>query len=1126
MKKIFWLLFLLSVSLIFPKITFAQNYNSFITVVNPIRGRDFWDLQNQKVETSVKGQAEILQKANIPATWLIRFDALDEKGIIDALSNLLDEKGLFLEVTPSWAKNAQVTYRISKNWHDAGSAFLTGYDRVEREKLIDSAFSEFKKVFGNYPSSVGAWWIDSFSLDYMQKKYGITAALIVSDQYSTDNYQIWGQYFGTPYYPDRQNALRPAQSVQNKISVVLTQWAARDPVNGYGSGVFDSTFSIQANDYIDYHNLDIKYFEKLLDIYTKQNFNSFGQMVVGLENTYEWQKYFPEYQKQIDVISKKRAQDNLEVITLRDFAKWYMKSFPEISPEHLVIAEDPLGSFKKAIWFMNPYFRAAFFINDSGALFRDIRQYVEGEEEICYQKRCSEVNFATFATRVLDEVTYGSKWVIDEGKIANFAVFKLDEKVSIKYKNEAGKERLIELLPRDISVDGKISSIDGTILDVTKHTPDQKEKPALERGFFKWSVLSALYKITLFSIFLLLGVIGPGFVLISRILENENSLFKKLTLSIGFGFVLLTVSFYILGLLNLQKLIFVYLVFNLLIIVKNFKRFQKFRTKLNFGILSIIAAGTLFQQLPVFKNGLQFPYGMGFWGPNTHDGIWHIALINQLTKSIPPQNPIFAGEGLKNYHYFYDLLLAATNYITTIPIVDLLFRFYPVIFSLFLGAGTYYFIQSFFKQRMAAYLALYFVYFAGSFGWIVEFIKFGNLGGESAFWANQSISFNLNPPFAISLILILTILHLLPNLKSKLSVIVLSIIAGTLISFKAYGAILVLLSFFLTGIFKRNLSYLAVFFLSTVLSALLFLSNFSVNKQLFIFSPFWFIHSMVDSPDRVGWVRLSLARYASLEQGNWLKFLTSEIIGFLLFVIGNLGTRVFALLSVLNFKNIVRHQNSFFLLTFSLLSFLIPVFLIQSGNPWNTIQFIYYGLFISALVSAVVLTKAVKRRKIMILVILPIITITPINSWATANGYLSYQPHGYVSNRELEALEFLKSKGDGIVLTYPYDGRLKTKLAEPWPLFVYDSTAYVSALSSKATFIEDEGQNQVLLTDYKKRLVASKDFFQKPEREFLEINSIRYIYLPKMFNININEDLFFVKNIFENEEAIVYEVNK
>lgn len=1128
MIKLFFTLSLF-VFLVFPTDVLAKP-TSFVSVVNPIRGADFWQDSNQGPQTVVTNQKEILKEFGVSASWLVRFDAFGDSRIIEILNSLpAHEKGLFLEVTPSWTSYADVFYHQSQNWHNAASAFLTGYETWEREKLIDAAFEKFKNVFGYFPTSVGAWWIDSYSLDYMQKKYKITAALVVSDQYTTDNYQIWGQYFSTPYYPTKKNVLHPAQSVENKIPIVMMQWAARDPINAYGDRVEESTYSVQANDYIDYHNLDTNYFSSLIDIYTKQQFNKFGHVVVGLENSYSWDKYGLEYRKQVEALVEKTKKGQFQIISMRDFAAWYQKSFPDLSPEHLIVADDPLGGDEKVVWFMNPYYRAGWFFNKEASVFRDIRQYVEGEEELCFQKRCDEVNFATFATRVLDEVTFGHKLVVDEGRISQFNLKEVGEKYVISYKNEAGNERVIEFLPRDIGIDDKISTIDGIILDTTKNSLEiKKEKLRFDRGPFGRSFLSVITKTFLFLGFLILGCFVPGWILISRVLPKETVL-QKGVLSLILGFTLATLLFYILSLLNLKQAIFIYLLINLLVLIK-ISRSKKFDLD-RFNLLSfgLIVLGTVFQNIPTFKSGLNFPYGLGFWGPNTHDGIWHISLINQLTKAVPPPNPIFAGEVLKNYHYFYDLLVAATNYVSGIPILDLVFRFYPITFSVLLGVGTYSLLKYSFKikEKLAVLFSIYLVYFAGSFGWVVEYIKLRHLGGESAFWANQSISFNLNPPFAISLLFVISILLLLPNLKSKLSVVLISLLAGSLVAFKAYGAILILVSLIIVGIFKRDIHYILVFIFSALLSAFLLLSDFSIGQKLFIFSPFWFIHSMIDSPDRVGWVRLSLARVAGLEQGNWFKFLAAETVSFLIFLIGNLGTRVFALAPLLKIKNIVRRADYLFIFVFSFLAFTIPILFIQAGNPWNTIQFLYYFLYISAILGGVVFAKFVLKlpKAIAIIATTAFIAVTPINSWTTASGYLGYNPHAYITKAELEALKFLASQEDGIVLTVPYDAKLKSKIEEPWPILVYDSTAYVAAISGKQTYVADEPQNQILLTDYKKRVVASKDFFLRSENQkaLLLENNIKYIYLPKIYIFSIGE-LSGVVNIFENDEVLIYKV--
>lgn len=1137
MKKL-TLLILFFLWLVFVPKTFAQG-SSFVSIVNPIRGADFWDISDQGVETAVLGQIGILNEYGLPATWLLRFDVLDNENIVNQLKKrITDEKGLFLEVTPTWTTQAKIEYRKSDIWHAAGSAFLTGYEREQREKLIDTAFEKFKNIFGQYPVSVGAWWIDSYSLEYMQNKYKITSVLIVADQYSTDNYQIWGQYFGTPYYPAKANALHPAQSLENKLDVVMMQWAARDPVNGYGNGVMESTFSVQLNDYIDYHNLDVNYFSRLLDTYAKQKFNRFSQVVVGLENSYPWKQYADEYKKQAEVVAGKKDTGQLLVVSMKDFARWYKNTFPELSPAHLIVADDPLGSFKKTIWFMNPYYRAGWFLNSDGSVFRDIRQYIEGEEELCFKERCDSVNFATSATRVLDDVSFGHKWIIDEGRISDFKVEKVDEKYLISYRNEAKNSREIALLPRDISVDGKTVSIDAAILNATIQENVVSQKPAITGNSLKWSLFSSVLGVATFMLFLAFVIVIPGFVLTGRISQKDSPFFLRLFVSIAVGFVVLTLLFYITSLLKIKFLIFVYIFASLIIFIR-FKFFKllinlpKIKGSLNLLLVFIILAGTIFQVIPVFKSSLNFTYGVGFWGPNTHDGTWHMALINQLVDSVPAQNPVYSGAVLKNYHFFYDLLIAATSYLSKLPTADLLFRFYPFIFSLMLGIGSYYLVVRLFedriglvKSKIAAFFGLYLIYFAGSFGWIVEFLRERHFGGESAFWANQSVSFNLNPPFAISLLIIIALLHIL--FRSKNYIVVL-LLAGSLIGFKSYGAVLVLITLVLVGLLRKQFSYFVIFIGASLISAFIFFGNFEATPTLLLFAPFWFIHSMIDSPDRVGWVRISLAREAGFATNNWFKFISAEFLSLLIFIVGNLGLRVVGLLALIKIKSVFKDEKFLFIFVFSFLSFLIPILFIQSGNPWNTIQFSYYGLYIAAVVSGAVLSFLIFRlpKYASILIILIFLVFAPINSIMTASGYFGGKPHAFISSEELAALQFLSGQPAGIVLTYPYDGKLKQKLFEPWPMLAYDSTAYVSAFSKKSVYLEDEPQNQILLTDYKKRIVASKDFFLKPTLNgsgFLRGNNIRYIYLPKIFNTRLDEGSNIVKNIFENEEIVIYEV--
>lgn len=1123
--------------------------SSFVNVVNPVRGSDFWDLKNQKPEDAVSGEMQLLNQNDVPATWLIRFDALNNQNVVNLLKNdrSSDEVGLFLEVTPTWTSSAGVGYHQSAVWHDAGSVFLTGYSQGDRQKLIDIAFEKFKSVFGYYPKSVGAWWIDSFSLDYMRQKYGIVASLEVADQYSTDNYQIWGQYWSTPYYPAKRNALFPAQSANDKIGTVTLQWAARDPVNGYGDRVEESTYSVQANDYLDYHNLDSNYFASLVDIYTKQPFNQFNQLTIGLENSYDWSKYKSEYQKQIQILSQKRATGQFSLVTMTDFANWYDNRFPDVSPRQIIMAKDPLGTNAKAVWFMDPYYRAGWFYDNLGSEFKDIRAYIAGSTEICFSASCDVLNFGTTAIRVLDAVSFNKSYLLDQGSISNFNINATADSLTFSYTNEAGAKRVIGLLPRDISVDGVTKSIDTTILDALSSPQPTSSQYALSYNKTQENKLgeglaTLILNAIKFLIFLIVAIFLPGVALLRKVFKERLSTVGEIFLSFCLGLVGITLSAYIAGYLHFYLLSLVYIAFLDGIFLKNrlyrdFK-FARLNSKVIFPIGLIILAGSIFQYIPVFRSGWVYDFGVGFWGPNSHDGVWHLTLVNQLLKGLPPNNPVFSGVVLKNYHYLYDLLLAITAFLIKVPASDLLFRFYPLVLSILLGMGTYTLAKSLFKKELAAFFSLFFVYFAGSFGWIVDYIHQRTLSGESDFWANQTISFNLNPPFAISLVLTIGVFLTLFNftkIKSKTSLLICSFLIGSLIGFKSYAGILILGSLGSVAAWeflkKRTYQYVQLFLLSLLTSLIIFIPNFTLGKQFFILSPFWLVNSVIDFPDRVGWLRLSAAREAYWARGQWPKFLAVEIISLVIFFIGNLGMRSISLFHLSKSGRKYPDYVGGLFLIFSFLSIIIPLIFIQQGNDWNIIQFFYYFMFIVALFAGVSISTIWERvPKLLGFIIIGVILIlTPINSISTAQSYIYPKPHTFLSFNELEALNFLSKEPQGTVLAYPFQKDVRAKLTDPVPIFAYDTTSYAGAFSQHGVYLEDETQNQILQTDYIKRLDGENNFFNSAnytlKDNFLKTNNIKYIYLLKYFNLSLDSSKLNAKVVFDNPEVVIYEVN-
>jgi len=323
---------------ILSKRVFAQRSfscpNRYLVLVNPVRGRNLWLDQSLK---PFEDQYQAVTKYRLAATWLFQYDALNDKEIISFVQKNFSENqefGLFLEVSPDFALASRVVYPSLVAWYEPKAVFLSGYNQSERRRLIDTAFNKFKEVFGNYPLSVGAWWIDSYSLDYMKEKYGIKAVLIVANQLKTDNYSIWGHWWGIPYYPSRANILVPASNEKTKLGVVVFQWAQRDLTRAYGEGAAFSNYSIQANDYLE-RGLETAYFKNLINYYLDCQL-PIAQITVGLETGIESVRVFPEFLRQLDVLSKIK---NLQGLTMSEFSDRY-RSIYSLNPERLVLRDD------------------------------------------------------------------------------------------------------------------------------------------------------------------------------------------------------------------------------------------------------------------------------------------------------------------------------------------------------------------------------------------------------------------------------------------------------------------------------------------------------------------------------------------------------------------------------------------------------------------------------------------------------------------------------------------------------------------------------------------------------------------------------------------------------------------
>ena len=652
----------------------------------------------------------------------------------------------------------------------------------------------------------------------------------------------------------------------------------------------------------------------------------------------------------------------------------------------------------------------------------------------------------------------------------------------------------------------------------------------------------------LFAAFFMLTM--PGLFFLKKLKIEFQDFWEKFTISSVLGLVLFTLTAYVLSAIHLRFLIWFFPILGFWSVLK-FKKDLKINFKLKYKIffLLVLIIGIIAQVAVNAPSGVPYQEGIYFWSSHGHDGIWHIALMEELKKDIFPfQNPEVAGEKLQNYHFFVDLLMSEFSRLYQFSTLDIYFRFMPVVFSLLLGLSSFIFVRVWTGKELAGIWAMIFTFFAGSFGYLLYVPTHGSLGGEAIFWLSQTHSVLGNPPHAAAFIIITVFLFiLLKYLKNyQLNYFILCALLGAVvIEFKVYGGLLILGGLLVVGIWeiisKRRLKTILLFMVTSAGAFGIYFPNSQNSQGFLIFEPWWYIRTMVVVPDRLNWIDLELRRQHYLAQGTWnayLRVLQLELTAFLIFLIGNLGMRFlgFWTIFIMIKNNLFKNSFSIFFLTIIIASFVIPHLFLQKGVAWNSIQFNqYFILFFGFLAGAAVtslLTKF-KNQFIKITIVALIIFLAIPTQIGLLWQFYSNAPLSKVTYNELEGLQFLKEKTDdqAVILTMPFNKYERDKYKNPpIPIYAWFDTGYVPAFSSRRTLISDEEQVNIMgyqlneLIEERKLSFSSNDYHMMSN--FIDKFNIDYIYLSWKQELATDSGLLNLDLIFENKDAKIFKVRR
>lgn len=633
----------------------------------------------------------------------------------------------------------------------------------------------------------------------------------------------------------------------------------------------------------------------------------------------------------------------------------------------------------------------------------------------------------------------------------------------------------------------------------------------------------------------------PGLYLLKN-LKSEFDTFTSLTISTVLGLVFFSLLSYLLLVLNIHILLLpITILVNILTILMIHHDFKSFSSKINKNFIIFLIAflsGVFFQLAVISPSGVIQNNDLIFYSSHAHDSAWHIALMNELQKGYPLQNPTLSGEKLVNYHFFSDIAPADFNKFFKLNSLDLYFRFFPLLYSILLGSLAFILGKNLTKSFSSGLWAMFFTYFAGSFGYILTWLRSKEIAGESMFWASQIHSSIGNPPQILSFILFLAFLFLLYKLLEKpslLLIFVLSILLASLAIVKVYGFVVLITALSIISLLRiikdKKFDLLSVLILGGLISLPLYLPNSSGSTGFLIWEPWWYIRTMIVVSDKLDWLDLEHKRQTYIFENNWKRVAQIELTGFLIFLFGNIGMRTFAFIYFL--KNLKKlFQDYIYLLSFLiiLVSIILPLLFLQKGVASNSIQFFQYALLLLGLwagFSITYLLSLIKYKIVRFIIIILIILFAIPTQVGLLNSFYNRQPFTKITSQELEALKFLNQNFDqnSIVLTPPYNKYLETKETVP-PIWDWSDTGYVSAFSNKRTYLSDTEQVDIMGYDFKSRLTFQQKIFQETDsidfENDLNKNNINIIYFPKKVSPSVDLSLTNLKRVFDNNYVEIW----
>jgi len=374
-----------------------------VNLYNFVRNSDYRLANSEDVLfEATRQQLELIKPTGLPTTWALQYDAL----INPRYQKLFKEQvGTNDEIAAWWELPRPLVEKAGLKWrgHDhewdstANVGFSPGYTPEERRKLVDVYMADFKTIFGYYPRTVGSWYIDEVTLEYMAERYGIVASCNCKDQVGTDGYTLWGGYWNQAYYPSRRNAYMPAQTQAGQIPVPIFRMLGSDPIyQGYTPGMWT------LEPVYPWAGGSVEWVTWFLQEMIQRPSLAFAYTQAGQENSFGWDAMKTGLTLQVALLAWQARAGEIQVMTLAQAGEWF-RAHHALTPATAVVCQtDWKHENRQTVWYDSRFYRLNLLWENGAFYIRDLHLFDENVTSVTHDQPLTTTYLAYGTLPVMD----------------------------------------------------------------------------------------------------------------------------------------------------------------------------------------------------------------------------------------------------------------------------------------------------------------------------------------------------------------------------------------------------------------------------------------------------------------------------------------------------------------------------------------------------------------------------------------------------------------------------------------------------------------------------------------------------------------------------------------------------